>query len=310
MLRIVLAVVMLFMLSGCSKSEMDNSKETYEYVVTDFKGYQVGFKSKPQRILPLQQGVTEVVLSMVSPDRVIAVSEEAASDASFVKQEAKQVKNITARYPSVEVISQLQPDLVLAPETYDITKVETLKQMGLRVVITSAPKDISSVKERIIFIGKVLNEQEKADEIVAYMTEKLSAVDRVKKIVGDKKKTLIAFSTEGAFGREGGLLDNLCVTAGIINGAAVSGLTKLNHLSKEQVIKVNPDYFLLPKSNDRENQKFIDEILHDPAYSNVKAIRNNNIIYLEEKYYRYNTSQYTAEAAYLLAKGVYGDYFN
>lgn len=182
MLRIVLAVVMLFMLSGCSKSEMDNSKETYEYVVTDFKGYQVGFKSKPQRILPLQQGVTEVVLSMVSPDRVIAVSEEAASDASFVKEEAKHVKNITARYPSVEVISQLQPDLVLAPETYDITKVETLKQMGLRVVITSAPKDISSVKERIIFIGKVINEQEKADEIVAYMTEKLSAVDRVKKL--------------------------------------------------------------------------------------------------------------------------------
>lgn len=121
---------------------------------------------------------------------------------------------------------------------------------------------------------------------------------------------MIAFSTEGAFGREGGLLDNLCVTAGIINGAAVIGLTKLNHLSKEQVIKVDPDYFLLPKSNDRENQKFIDEILHDPAYSNVKAIINNNIIYLEEKYYRYNTSQYTAEAAYLLVKGVYGEYFN
>lgn len=312
MKKYFLFMIIFLCICGCAREEKRIDKEKSLYIIKDCQGSEISFTENPIRVLPISKGLIEITLDLIDPQRIVAVSEESLSDESFVKNKAVKVRRVTSRYPSIETILELQPDLVIVPETMDLAKIKTLREMGIKVVVTIAPKNIIEIKERIIFVAQVLNAEKKGIVILNKMEEKLSAIEEMKRkltVKNQRKKSLIAFSSNGAFGRAGGLFDNLCQTAGVINGAANSGLQKLDHLSKEQIIRVNPDYFLLPEYAKGSNKaKFIDEVINDPAYQNLKAIKKQQKIILEEKYFKYNVSQYAADAAYLLAASVYHPY--
>ena len=60
----------------------------------------------------------------------------------------------------------------------------------------------------------------------------------------------MAFSMTGPMGRKGELFDSMMKLAHVINGAAtVHPLGMKGQISKEQVVQVNPDMFLLPTWN-------------------------------------------------------------
>lgn len=307
-LTMMITAVML--LSGCSSwNSMDRVPAkgggSVLYTVRDYQGTEISFSQKPVKILPISQCMTDIVVDMVEPERIIAVSHEAVNESSFVKFKARKVKNILDRWPSTETIIQLRPDLVLMPENSDVTKIMTLRDAGIKVVVAGSPRNVEEARSRVAFVAEVLREPEAGKRMLDKMDAKLAAVQEVKKKTGSRKKILLAFSTEGAFGRSGGIFDNLCKTAGVLNGAADAGLKKFDHLSKEQIINIDPDILLLPCN--AGNDKFAQEILRDPAYMGLKAIKNNSYIMLDEKVYKYNVSQYAADAAYLLAKAAYRD---
>lgn len=310
MKKIALLMAILLCITGCSEEEKISYNKNL-YTVQDRYGTTVTFSVKPVRVLPISKGITEITLDMIDTERIVAVSDEATRKTSFVRDKAEKVGIITSRYPSIETILQLKPDLVLVPETVDAAKIKTLREMGVKVVVTSAPGNMKEIKNRISFIADVLDAKEEGAVMIKKMEAKLDAIAEMKRKVNQEggQKSLIAFSRNGAFGREGGLFDDLCRTAGIINGAAGSGLRKLDYLSKEQVINIDPDYFLLPKcESGSSEEKFVEEILTDPAYQSLKAVRLGQTIILEEEYYKYNVSQYAADAAYTLAAAVYRPY--
>jgi len=103
---------------------------------------------------------------------------------------------------------------------------------------------------------------------------------------------------------------NMCVQVIVINGTGEAGLEKGEILSKEQIVKINPDIFLLPTWNTKKQSadSYREEILSDPAYRNVKAIRNNQLIYVSDRY-RYCVSQYVTDSVQQIARAVYPEYF-
>ena len=296
---------------GCNNDKKPVSKNTISgknilYSIKDSTGYTTYFYDLPRRILPISNGMTAVVIDLVDPERILAVSEDNLADGSIIKDKARKVKKHFAGWASTEMIIQLKPDLVLMPETSDITKVQTLRDLGIPVVITIAPRNMEQIQSRVLFTAKAVHAENKGIEVIAKMNAKLTAIKEMKQKIGNGKKTIIAFSSQGAYGRKGGLFDNLCSVAGVINGAAGIGLKKMDHLSQEQIIQINPDFFLLPKVNNDDS--YAKEIVENPAYKGINAVKNKQYIILEEESYRYTVSQHAADVAYLIADAVYHPY--
>ena len=89
------------------------------------------------------------------------------------------------------------------------------------------------------------------------------------------------------------------------------GKSYLDMISKEQVVQVNPDMFLLPTWNyDKHSdpEKFARELMEDPAYRNVKAVKNKKMVYVSDRY-RYVASHHIVDAVENIAYAVYPELF-
>jgi len=307
----LLGVLFLLMALGCGpqapKSKSAEGKVLYS--ITDVKGNVVTFDKAPEKVLAVSRGLNDIVVDLLEPEKIVAVTEETVSSDSIVAEKAKKVKQVIARNPSAEIMMKLKPDLIIMPMNTDLTKLEALRAVGIKVVLTTAPHRLVDMRERVAFVAKVLHKEEAGKVMLAKMDAKLQALEEAKSKFGTKKRILLAFSNNGAYGRKGGLFDDLCDIAGIINGAGNAGLKRLDHLSKEQVISINPDMILLPSNAPKGKKNNLgEEVLSDPAYAGLNAVKNRRVISMDEKFYKYNVSHYAADAAYMLGKAVYPEY--
>ena len=84
-----------------------------------------------------------------------------------------------------------------------------------------------------------------------------------------------------------------------------------NALSKERIIEIDPDVFLLPTWNFDSNndvQKYAQQVAADPAFKNIKAIKNNRLEFVSDRY-RYVASQHVTDSIEAVAKAVYPELF-
>ena len=113
-------------------------------------------------------------------------------------------------------------------------------------------------------------------------------------------------------GYRDGLIDHMLRLAHIRNGAVLGGLNVRGQtLSKEQVVAVNPDVFLLPTWNYDKKQDveaYAAQIASDPAYRTVKAVQSHRLLFVSNRY-RYVASQYLPEAVEAFARAVYPELF-
>lgn len=111
------------------------------------------------------------------------------------------------------------------------------------------------------------------------------------------RKNFDGLFTVGVFGSAEGLFHDICISVGVTNGAALAGLVRGEHLSKEKQLKLIQIYlcFLITVPHRKEIQNFRKEVLDDPALQSIKAIKNKNIIIIKDRY-RYAASQYIGDA--------------
>lgn len=101
----------------------------------------------PQRIVSLTLGTDEILLSLIDPKRIIAVTTLAIDPGiSNVVDLAKTIPNKIGR-ASVEPVIALQPDLVLVASYTANDIVEQLKEVGLPVMRLTLFSSITGIKK-------------------------------------------------------------------------------------------------------------------------------------------------------------------
>ena len=64
-----------------------------------------------------------------------------------------------------KILNEVQPDLVIVPDWGDIAKVETLRDLGLKVVVCKGAKNLSEIKETIRLIAQAVGEPERGERL-------------------------------------------------------------------------------------------------------------------------------------------------
>lgn len=315
----LLIMIMSALLVGCgakTQAPSASPEASNAYTVTDDAGRKLSFAKKPSRIVSLTYGTDEILTEVVDTKRIQAYSRWAGdNEISFITKEQAQKVGCKV-HDSLENILKLKPDLVVASIATSNELVQSLEHMGIKVYIARSSHNYQEMCAKIVNLAEAVGEKAKGEALVSKMNERMQALEqRLSKLPDSKRKVAVAFNFTSAMGRRGDLLDNMMTMAHVINGAAAVTPPISEHgsvvISKEMVVGINPDVFLLPTwnfNNKQDIKGYAHAVKNDPAYRNVKAVKNDQIKFVSDKY-RYVASQHVVEAIEAIAKAIYPELF-
>lgn len=313
---VILGLLLVFT-GGCAEKHNGNSPQggntasSGGYEVVDSTGYALKLPQKPQKIVSLSISTDEILMALVTADRIAALSYLADNNGlSNIVEQAKAIPKKIRANP--ETIIALQPDLVIMPDWLPPALSQTLREVGVPVYVYKTATTVDEVKQSITTIAHLVGEDQAGERLVAEMENQLAQVnEKVRQIPKDSQQVVIRFSMMGDGGGKGSTFEDICRQAGVMEGAALAGLGRDDVMSKEQIVSVNPDVILLPVwdySGKTDMNKFAEDIQTDPALQSVKAIRNKKMVVVPDKHLT-STSQYIVHGVQDVARAVYPQYF-
>lgn len=302
-------LVMAMFLGGCGGQDAAGE---VGYKVTDDQGTVVHFKEKPRRIVSLTMSTDNILLGLVKPDRVVCANVLVDDPVSSnIVELGKNIPN-KVRHPKVEEILAMEPDLVIAADWGSIDYVESLRNMGISVVVVKGAKNLQDIRDNINLIAASVGEPERGDKLIGMMDDRLAEIKaKIEKIPQNKRKRVLLISLMNNYGGKNCIYDDACALAGVTNCLSEYGLQRGDKLTKEMMVQMDPDIIFLPTYNAHgtfDIQGFRDRYLKDPALQQMKAIQSGSVREPRDSYI-YTASQDFCFAVQEIAYTVYGDEF-
>lgn len=308
---ILFSSISLFVFPACG---MISSESSSNRVVVDDTGRQMAIPPHPTRIVSLTYGTDEILLDLVEENRVIGISRYSGNpDISFLP--AEKAERIPHRVGNdVEQIMALKPDLVISSTAMPADVTHVLRSSGVPVYVSLVASNWDEMEKKVMGAARAVNEEEKGHAMVSSMRRKREDLEKkLSEIPKDQERTALGLSFRGILGKKGTLFSEVLAMAHVKDGAARYDVPKGTnaYLSLEILPEIDPDVILLPvwkvKAGDDEKE-FAREIMENPAYRDVKAVKNGRLIPFPEKY-KYVMSQHITDAMEASARAVYPELF-
>ena len=213
---------------------------------------------------------------------------------------------------NVELIASLEPDVIIAGR---ITNVNFLQEKIDIPIVTGRYQGYhggAGFYEIIDQIGRVLGDEEEAEDLISYMKEKIAEVTDVTSEIPASEKPRVYYAARGG-GRltTTGYYDAIDLAGGINVAKDCPRFDTCREFTvlKEQIIAWNPDIILL-KSHTSEPPatQWATIILEDPDLQSVNAVKNGSVYYCGATAKGYPVQRYIPETMYF-AKRFHPDKF-
>jgi iron complex transport system substrate-binding protein len=312
----LLTFSLLLVLAGVPReaaAQQATAETRYPLTVTDDSGTVLTLPAMPRRIISLTLPTDEILLSLVTSSRILAVT-TLASDPGI-----SNVSTLAARVPramtlAVEPIVALRPDLVFAASWSDASLVGQLRSAGVPVYLMTSATSVAAAEREVARCALLTGEVEKGAQIVTRMRAEIAAVERrVGGIPPQKRLTIIDYTSFGASMGRGSSWDDIVRLAGLMN--AVGGIASDEWgqvpVSREKLLEINPDIIIVPDwiyGDRRGADVFRQRVMSDPALRVLSAVRAGRVYAMPERL-RSSTSQFMADAVAWLARIAYPTLF-
>lgn len=250
-----LLLLLLLLVTGCGQgSGGKDATAGGSYTVTDEHGTVTTFKQAPQKVLTLALSSDGIVMGLGMEDKLVAVNYLADDPVSSnLVEQAKKIQH-KIKNPSAEEVLALKPDVVFAYDWSDMNRVENLRNLGMNVIVLKGPATIDDIRQNVRTIAKAMHADSKGEELVKLMDSKLAQVkQQVEALKLQQKKKIVLVSLMSSYGGKGCIFDDMCKEAGVINGVSDAGIKNGQQVTKEMLVKINPDLLIMPVYNDHGN---------------------------------------------------------
>jgi iron complex transport system substrate-binding protein len=305
---------LVIVLAALTTARSAAAQTRYPLTVTDDSGTRLTLPSPPRRIISLTLPTDEILLSLVDPSRILAVTTLAA-DPGISNVSALAAGVPRAMTLAVEPIVALRPDLVFAASWSDASPIGQLRSAGVPVYQVASATSVAAVEREIAACALLTGEEKKGAEIIARMRSEIAAVERrVETIPRQKRLRVLDYTSFGASMGKGSSWDDIVRHAGLVN--AVDGIASDQWgqvtISTEKLLEINPDIIILPGwvyGNPRGADALRRRVLNDPTLQVLSAVRAGRVYSMPERL-RSCTSQYIADAVAWLARTAYPALFD
>jgi len=261
-------------------------------------------QDKPGGIVSLGGSVTEIIYALGAGDRLIA-----RDTTSNYPPEVTSLPDVGyLRALSPEGVLATAPALVIAEN--GAGPIETINVLeGANIPFISVPEDYSAsgISEKIIAVGKAIEEEAKAEILAADLRARLDEVTRSSngKATEDKKRVLFILSTQGgrimASGK-GTAAAGMIEMAGAVN--AVTAFDGYKPMTDEAVIAAAPDAILMME-REGDHDSTVADLLKMPSIATTPAAQSRDVIRMDGLYLL-GFGPRTADAVSDLSRALYG----
>ncbi|MEV0200162.1 ABC transporter substrate-binding protein [Nonomuraea sp. NPDC050691] len=234
----------------------------------------VTLAKRPERIVSLSAAHTETLFAIGAGPQVVAVD-----DQSNFPQQAPRT-DLSGFKPNVEAIAAQKPDLVIVSN--DINKVVSeLGKLNVPVLLEPAATKLDEAYDEIADLGAATGNRPKADELVTTMK---STLDQLAASAPKNRKLTYYHELDQTpyAATSSTFIGQIYAMFGLVNIAdkapgAAGGYPKL---SKEFVAQADPDLIFLADVKCCGQNK--DALAKRPGWKNLKAIRNGQVVPLDD----------------------------
>jgi len=213
--------------------------------VKDIEGKDFTLDQAAQRVISLAPSNTEILFAIGAGKQVVA-----RDDFSNYPEETKDIPSAggnMGKY-SLEEITRLQPDLVLASPLTPADAIKSLKDITPNVFVVDNPKDLDGMYANLTTIAALTGHTAEAETLVSDLKARVQVIQEKTAGITEKPKVFYELdATEPAkpwTSGPGTFIDKLIVMAGGQNiGSILTG--DFAQISQEELIVQNPDIILL-----------------------------------------------------------------
>jgi iron complex transport system substrate-binding protein len=242
--------------------------------VKDELGRTLEVPDHPHRVVCMVPAVVDIVYSLGAGEDVVAIS-----DFTKYPKEALQKPSIGLPLnPSIETIVALHPDLALG--TGDLNTMEFaghLQRLGIPVFMVD-PHGIEGIYVSILSLGRALNRETNANNLVAGLRQR---VDAVKARVADKPKVrvfmAIWYDPVMTIGKRAFITELIEVAGGLSVTDDIA--QEWPQVSVETVVSRQPDALVFM----RGAKITLQELKTRPGWEDLKAVQQGRIFYTDER---------------------------
>ena len=224
----------------------------------------------PERIISLGQTITERIYLLEADKNLIADTVYCVEP-----EDAKYKEKVgTLLQANLEKIVALKPDLVIASNLARPKQLRKLKNLGIRVVQLSYPKNFSEMCRQFLDLGVLLGKERKAEEIIDNTKKEVAAI-RLRTGNLPRKRVFIQLGIKPlhAVTRES-FLNDYIEFAGGENIALNEGR---GAYSREKVLKGNPEVIIISTMGSSKGETGKNEKESWMKYGSIAAVKSRNV---------------------------------
>lgn len=322
--KVFLIFILMFfilILEGCgSKTEdklaeaVDSNNSGYPFNVVDYLGREVTI-SKPVKNIACGYAYTGHAAALLGRGQDIVAVVGGLQRDKILTTMYPYIKDLPVPFTSgainIEELLMCKPDIVFirCETAFNESEVAKLDKFGLPYVVI----DYKSMEEQmnsILLIGKVLGEQEKANEYLEYYKKVVSDTAEIAARIPQKEITTLYHSVNEATRTDirESLPADWLNTVGVINVSVDQKLRDIdnaNYATLEQIYLWDPDFIIANEAG------VPDYIINNEQWKGLRAVRENRVYQIPNGISRWGHpgSIETPLAILWTSQLVYPDYF-
>ncbi|KYG28597.1 ABC transporter substrate-binding protein [Priestia endophytica] len=276
----LVAILLTFIvaLAGCSSSQNSEEKEKKSSSKEETRTVQhelgkTEITGTPKRVVTLELSFVDSLNALgVEP---VGIADDNKKDMieKLVDKKMDYTSVGTREQPNLEVISSLQPDLIIADAQRHKAIYKELQQIAPTVVLKSRESTYEENLDAFTTIAKAMNKEGQGKKRLE--EHKQTMKDLKEKLADNEKATVLpavvrdtSFQAHTSSSYDGQLLEQLGFKNPIDTKDAYA------QMNLEQLSKIDPDILILANN---EGKLLTDEWKDNPLWKDLKAVKNNQV---------------------------------
>ena len=274
LLLIAVLSAMLLFCAGCGKASRTQSR-----TVTDMTGREIALNGDVTRVVALTAADCEILYAVGAGDAVVGRGEYCDYPEAALSLPAVQSGAAT----NVEQIVALSPQVVFMDTmAQSVEQIAALEAAGIQVVVSEAT-DLEGVYESISVIGRVMNRESEAADVIAGMKQTFQQLSDKAAAFSDKPTVYFEISPLKAGLWTAGKGTFMDEAASLLGAQNVFGdVTGWAGISEEQVIQRNPGYIVTTDRYVGTGATPEQEIAGRPGWEHLSAVKDGHILNLAD----------------------------
>jgi iron complex transport system substrate-binding protein len=268
-----------------SKMPRITPAEGFPAKVKNFNGRTALLESRPERVLAGDASLMEGLVELIGPERMAALPRTAMTYSVLREEPGPWADHpVLGSFEAEEVLNQA-PDLVVVHAYQTGSTLDRLIERDVPVVLFPVATTWKETLVTLQGLGRLVDEVPRSTKLIADLERRRRELQSQSARSGLRVLPYGNYGSGGTTAGAGTTWQIMIELAGLRNAASEAGLDGHPEIDFEQLLALDPDFFLVALPEDQELGSSESMLRAEPLLANLRAVRKNRFLRLPEHLY-------------------------